>query len=176
MFSVALIFIFVLFGAITIIFLFFSVIPIAKGAPFVPIHRQRLDLALNFLELTPSQTTADLGAGDGRILMAVAERGARAVGYEINPFLVLKAKSNIKKQGLGNMASCFWKSFWGVDFKRFDVIFIFGISHIMRSLSKKARKELSVGAKVVCFVFPLPETKNLKLIFSENGVYIYEKI
>jgi len=171
-------------GLIAVAFLFFSIIPVLLGAPFVPIHKARLDLALEFLNLKPGQKATDLGSGDGRVLIEIAKRGVVSVGYEINPFLVLKTKMEIKKQGLSNLASCHWKSFWGVNFNQFDAIFIFGMSHIMKGIEKKAQKELKAGARLVCFVFPLPphQTKlwcggepNWQPIFAENGVYIYEK-
>ncbi len=184
----------IIIGAI--VFLFFSIIPILRGAPYVPIHKKRLDMALEFLNLKPGQKIADLGSGDGRILIELAKRGVIAIGYEINPLLVLKTKMEIKKQGLGKLAFCHWKSFWGVNFNQFDTVFIFGITHIMRAVESKAQKELKPGAVLVCFVFPLPphQTKlwcggepntpvqspagneaGWQPIFAENGVYIYKK-
>lgn len=161
-----------------IIFLFFSIIPIARGAPFVPIHKKRLDMALDFLNLKPGQKIADLGSGDGRVLIELAKKGVIAIGYEINPLLVLKAKMAIKKQGLSKLAFCHWNSFWKMNFSDFDAVFVFGITHIMKGIENKAQKELKPGAKLVCFVFPLPphQTKlwcGGKPIFADNGVYIY---
>ena len=146
----------IIIGLIAVAFLFFSIIPVLRGAPFVPIHRQRLVRALEFLNLKPDQKAADLGSGDGRVLIEIAKKGVKSIGYEINPFLVLKTKMEVKKQGLGSLVSCHWKSFWGVNFNQFDAVFIFGISHIMKGIEKKAQKELKAGARLVCFVFPLP--------------------
>ena len=136
----------------------------------MPIHKQRLNRALEFLNLKPGQKIADLGSGDGRVLIEAAKKGAVAIGYEINPFLVLKAKMEIKKQGFSKLAFCKWQSFWKMNFGDFDIVFIFGINHIMKAIEKKAQKEMKPGSKIVCFVFPLP---NWQPIFAENGVYIY---
>lgn len=138
----------------------------------MPIHKKRLDMALEFLNLKPGQKITDLGSGDGRVLIEIAKKGVMAVGYEINPLLVLKAKMEIKKQGLSKLAFCKWQSFWKMNFGDFDVVFIFGINHIMKGIEKKAQKELRPGSKIVCFVFSLPIWQP---IFAENGVYIYEK-
>lgn len=159
-------------GFVAAVFLFFSVIPILRGAPFVPIHKKRLDIALEFLNLKPGQRVVDLGSGDGRVLIEIAKRGVAAIGYEINPFLVLKTKTKIKKQGLNKLAFCHWKSFWGINLKQFDAVFIFGMSHIMKGIEKKFQKEMKPGARLVCFVFPLP---NQQPIFLENGVFVYKK-
>lgn len=166
-------------------FLFFSIIPVLQGAPFVPVHSQRLKKAFDVLNLKPGQKIADLGSGDGKILIEAAKRGIKSVGFEINPILVFLTKRKIKKQKLQNLAFCKWQSFWKSNLFDFDVVFVFGISHIMKSLEKKFEKELKTGAKAVCFVFPLPphQTKlwcggepNWQPIFAENGVYIYERM
>lgn len=60
-----------------------------RGAPYVPSHRA--DIRRAFDELAPlavDDTVLDIGSGDGVVLRAAAARGARAVGYELNPFLV----------------------------------------------------------------------------------------
>src|SRR5690606_15669271 len=61
-----------------------------RGAPYVPSHRKYARLALTKLyRLQPDDVLVDLGSGDGRILRLVSERGARAIGYELNPVLVV---------------------------------------------------------------------------------------
>ena len=39
--------------------------------------------------IKPGETAVDLGSGDGRLLFASAQKGANAIGYELNPLLVL---------------------------------------------------------------------------------------
>lgn len=155
-----------------ILFLFFGFLPILRGAPFVPTSKERIKQALELVKLKPGQKIIDLGSGDGRILIAAAARGTEAHGFEINPFLVLKTKRKIKKQGLQNLAFCKWRSFWSQDLSSFDVIFVYGISHIMKGLEKKAKRELKPGAKVVSFIFSFP---NWQPSTIENGIFIYQK-
>lgn len=60
-----------------------------RGAPYVPSHRSEVKRA--FSELYPvgsNDVVVDLGSGDGRVLREAAGRGARAIGYELNPLLV----------------------------------------------------------------------------------------
>lgn len=158
-------------GFLLVLFLFFILFPIIRGAPFLPIKKQRIERAIKLLNLKPAQKVVDLGAGDGRILITCAKKGARAIGFEINPFLVWKANQNIKKQNLENLAKCYWKNFWWQDLSQFDIVFIYGISYIMKSLEKKLKKELKPGAKVVSFIFPFP---NWQAEVEKDGIYIYE--
>lgn len=161
---------FAILGFFLALFVSFVMVLIFWGAPFLPTHQERIEGALRLVKLRPGQEIADLGSGDGRILIACAKRGTRAYGFEINPFLVWKTKLNIKKQGLRNLAVCQWKSFWKQDFSSFDVVFVYGISHIMKKLEKKLQKELKPGAKVVSFIFTFP---NWQPEIKENGIYIY---
>lgn len=153
-------------------FVSFVLVLIFWGAPFFPTHQERLERALRLVKLRSGQKIADLGAGDGRILIACAKKGAKAYGFEINPFLAWKAKLKIKREKVQELAICQRKSFWHQDFSSFDVVFIYGITHIMKRLEKKLQKELKPGAKVVCFIFPFP---NWQSIMKENGVYVYGK-
>ncbi len=56
---------------------------------------------ITLLKLTPQDVLADLGCGDGRILIAaVTMSGCRAVGVEIDPKKADQARQNIEKAGL----------------------------------------------------------------------------
>jgi len=60
------------------------------GAPYVP--SRRADIQRVFTELYPlsaKDLVVDIGSGDGVVLRTVSKLGARAVGYEIHPILVL---------------------------------------------------------------------------------------
>lgn len=169
---VLIIFLFTVLGFLLCLFLSFVIFPIFRGAPFLPIQREKIERALRLVKLQPGQKIADLGSGDGRILIACAKKGARAFGFEINPFLVWKAKLNIKKAGVEGLAICRWKSFWEQDFSSFDIVFIYGITHIMKKLEKKLQKELKPGAKVVSFIFSFP---GWQPVIKKKGIYIYQR-
>ena len=139
-----------------IIFLFLALYLMLQGAPFVPIHGSKLEKINKLANLRPGMKIADLGSGDGRIVIALAQAGAEAHGYEINPLLVLWSRHKIRKLKLSSRAFVHWKSFWSADFSSFDLIVIFGINHIMKRLENKLQRELKPGAKVVCLIFPLP--------------------
>lgn len=121
--------------------------------------------------VTPGEKAIDLGSGDGRIVIALARAGAEAHGYEINPLLVWLGRREIKKAGLEKSAFIHWKDFWSVDFSNFNIVTVFGISHIMRVLKRKCRRELPAGARVVANSFPFPGWQ-----FAEkaNNVYLYK--
>lgn len=161
-----------LVDVVILVFFLFMLIPIVRGAPYVPIHRRQQEKAFQLAPLKPGDKIADLGSGDGRLLMEAAKKGAVAYGFEINPFLVWHTKRVAKRQGLEESVFCSWSNFWSQDFSDFDVVYIYGITYIMKGLEKKLQKELKPGARAVVFIFPFP---NWPLQQKDNGVYIYEQ-
>jgi len=146
--------------------------PIVRGAIYFPTSARSIEIMIKIVEIKSGQRLADLGSGDGRILIAFARQGAQAHGYEINPLLVLSSRHKIKQAGLQDRALVHWKNFWRADFSRFDIIIVFGISYIMKGLEKKLKKELKPGAKVISNLFQFP---NWQPTCRENGVYLYIK-
>ena len=74
------------------------------GAINVPTTEKRVWQMIGFLDLNKAGKAVDLGAGDGRLIIALAKAGIEAHGYEINPFLVSLARKNIKEAGLEDKA------------------------------------------------------------------------
>lgn len=126
------------------------------GAPFIPTRKKYVEQMLDDVGLRSGERFVDLGAGDGRLVLSAARRGAYAIGYEMNPFLVAIAQFRIWKNRRAQHARVYWKSLWGADLRNVDVVSIYGITNIMPRLEKKFLQELRGGARVVSFTFPLP--------------------
>ena len=149
--------------ASTFVVVFLFLFPLSRGAVFVASAPEKVTLMADLSGAGPGERAADLGSGDGRVVIALARRGAEAHGYEVNPVLVLVSRRNIRRAGLGGRAFVHWKSFWRADLSRFDVLTLFQGSFIMRRLERKVRRELRPGARVVSdfWAFPTlsPETR-----------------
>ena len=127
---------------------------------------------LELAKIKKGQKTADLGSGNGKIVIEFAKRGAEAHGFEINPLLVLLSQKRIKKLSLQNNAFIHWKNFMKQDFSDFDTITSFQISYIMPDLEKKLMKKLKHGSKVVSNTWKFPTWKpKIKL----GHVYLYKR-
>lgn len=80
------------FWLIAAVILLFGFV-VFRGAPYVPSHRKEVERAFDTLYVVgESDVVVDVGSGDGIILRLARQRGARAVGYELNPALVLIAR------------------------------------------------------------------------------------
>ncbi len=150
----------ILAGFILVFYVFF---PLGRGAVYVASTPEKTLLLVKLSRVVPGERAADLGSGDGRVVIALAQSGAEAHGFEVNPVLVLIAKRNIRRAGMQHMAFIHWKSFWRADLSRFDVLTVFQGSFIMKRLEAKVRKELAPGARVVSdyWGFPTMEPEGL---------------
>src|SRR3990167_11438551 len=64
-----------------------------RGAPYVPTLRKNLEQGFrDVYPLSERDLLVDIGSGDGVVLRQAAKCGARAIGYELNPFLVVISK------------------------------------------------------------------------------------
>lgn len=64
-----------------------------RGAPYVPSRRRYIKRAFsNLYHLNDSDVLVDVGSGDGIVLRIASEYGARAIGLELNPVLVVIAR------------------------------------------------------------------------------------
>lgn len=127
------------------------------GAPWVPAFKTDVVLMLSDAGLKKGELFIELGCGDGRLVSAAAKRGARAIGYEINPLLWLIASlRNIRfypkvKIILGN--------FWAKDISKADVVMTFLMPKFMTKLENKTSSEMKPGSRLISYVFKLPSKK-----------------
>lgn len=143
-----------------------------RGPFFVPTRRKDVSRIIALLGVQPGERIVDLGSGDGRLLIAIAQAGAEAHGFEHNPFLVWRSRRNAKRLGLEDKIFVHQNNFWTVDVSRFDAVTVYGIPYIMQRLEKKLRTELKSGARVVSYSFPFPHWEPVK---KEKRVYLYRQ-
>lgn len=141
-----------------------------NGAIYFPTKLKNVDIIIRMANIKPNQKVADLGSGDGRILVAFAKHGIEAHGFENNPFLVLWSRKLIEKSGFKNKIYVHYKNFWHADLSSFDIVTVYGIPYIMKRLEQKLKKELKPGAIVISNNFAF---SNWQTIEEENMVYKY---
>lgn len=140
-------------AAVLLILAYGFVIPF--GAPFLPTMKKDREEALNLLDLKPGQLFIDLGSGDGSLLVLAAQKGLRAEGYEINPFLWLYSWGRTRRYG--GRAKVKLKSFWRADLNEADGVFVFLIGRHMEKLAKLIDKRSNKKSlKVVSHAFAIP--------------------
>lgn len=153
---------------VVITFLMFAFV-VLFGAPFVPTLKSRAPDALKLLDLKPGQTLVELGSGDGRLLRLAAEQGIYAIGYELNPVLVVWTYFRSWQQR--KYITVHWGNFWRHSLPPTDGIYTFLLNHYMVKLDNKITQEITQKVKLVSFAFAIPDKKPLKEI---KGMMLYE--
>ena len=115
----------------------------------------------------------DLGSGDGRLVIAAAQKGYRAIGYELNWVLVAASYVNALRAGVLDKVSFRHDDFWSADLSNVDVVSCFGVQSIMERLFDKVVPR--GPRRVVLFRFPFNHPTAAALItHSADELFIYD--
>ena len=157
-----------LFGLACLLVFCFGVV-LVRGAPFLPTLKPQVDAALDMLDLQKGQTLLELGCGDGRVLIAAAMRGWKAVGYELNPIMAFIAWARTRPYR--TQVKVIWGDYWTADWPKADAIFAFLLTRYMRILDKKIVQYPHKPILLASFAFPIP---NRSPKTEKSGVFLYE--
>lgn len=147
-----------------------------RGAPYLPTLTKQVETALDMINLKPGQTLLELGCGDGKVLIAAAERGWNVIGYELNPILAFIAWARTRKYR--GRVRVVWGDFWAKKWPEHDGIFVFLLDSFMEKLNTNIvqyagniDKKDGKKVKLVSFAFEIPgkEPKQKK-----DGLFLYE--
>jgi hypothetical protein len=135
--------------------------------PFVPSSHEKTAIMLSLAGNVKNKKTADLGSGDGRVVVKFAQAGAFAHGFEVNPERAAAGQKKILENKLGDRAEIFQKNFWDAELSDYDVITVYGITSVMQRLENKILAEGKNGLRVISntFIFPhwKPNQENEKI-------------
>ena len=142
---------------------------LGKDAPFVTMPYDTVDRVMTLAGIGPGDVFYDLGSGDGRLVIAAARRGAKAVGIELTRVRIWYSRVLIKLAGVSSRAEIRREDFFAADISDATVVHLYLLTETHEKLKDKFLKELPVGTRVVATGFPIP---GMKLI-AENpeGTY-----
>jgi SAM-dependent methyltransferase len=139
------------------------------GAPYLPTLRPQMKAAVELAGLKPGQTMLELGCGDGRVLIAAAQKGYHAVGYELNPFLAAIAWFRTRRYR--GQVRVVWGDFWRAEWPPADAVFTFLLPRYMDKLDKKCADYPYRPLRLVSFAFQIPDKKPRR---HRAGIYVYD--
>jgi SAM-dependent methyltransferase len=138
------------------------------GAPWVPARNSDVEAMLEAADLRANQLYVELGCGDGRLVVAAVKKGARAIGYEINPLLWLFAWMRCIRYSRAHIRLA---NFWPKPLNEADVVMAFLMPKFMPRLASKAKKELKPGARLISYIFQIPDKHPVK---KTDHWYVYK--
>ncbi len=157
---------FLLLAGLVIIICFAGVLLV--GAPYLPTLTPQVKAALELADLKKGETLIELGAGDGKVLLAAAAQGINVIGYELNPILVVVIW--LRTRRYRRNVRIIWGDFWRQPWPPTDAIFVFLLAKHMGKLDKKIMQYKHKPVKLVSFAFEVPE---LKPAAQKANVFLY---
>ncbi|MBI2326868.1 hypothetical protein HYU92_00970 [Candidatus Curtissbacteria bacterium] len=165
--------------------------------PYVATRRDKISTIIKLASIKKGDTVIDLGSGDGRLLFAAAKKGAHAIGYELNPLLVMFTRfkagllgySSSERQRVeksliisSRQARTIKKGtitikrqdLWEADLSSANVIFVYGRAKTMPRFEKFVYQNAKRGARIIVNTdktIPFPTKNPTK---AENGFYLYK--
>ena len=131
------------------------------GTPYGPSNADRVKRMIQLAELRDGNVVADLGSGNGQIIIAAALSNpkVRGWGVDLQEWLVKTATESAAKQGVSDRAQFFQRNAFDVDLREVDVINMWLFANLTRLLRTKILAEARPGTRVLV---------NGQLIGTEN--------
>jgi len=125
-----------------------------KDVVWVPTSEFLVDQMLRLAAITPQDYLVDLGAGDGRLVIAAAQHGTRAHGVEFNPDMVRLARQAARNAGVSERASFAQSDIFESDFSDATVVTLFLLPELNLRL-RPTLLEMKPGTRVVSNSFDM---------------------
>ena len=130
---------------------------IKLDAPYVVTPYPVVDEMLRLAKVVPADVVFDLGCGDGRIVIAAAERhGARGVGIDIDPRRIEEANDAARRAGVSQRVRFAVQDLFATDFSSATVVTLYLFPELNAKLRPKLLAELKPGSRVVSHQFGIP--------------------
>lgn len=149
-------------------------------APFVPTPQNVVEAMLKLANVDKYDRVYDLGSGDGRIVIAAAQKfNAEAVGVELDNDLYKQSSARIKELGLQKRAKILHANMYHVSLRMATVVTLYLLTSVNERLKPILERDLRPGARVVTHDFLIPgwTSEKSEMVFDDLGVshmlYLY---
>lgn len=137
-----------------------ATLPLLGGAgepeydvPYVPTPPALVEKMLDLARVTASDYLIDLGCGDGRITLAAARRGARALGVDIDPVRIQEAVNAARFAQMESRVAFRRQDLFRTPIYEASVIALYLLPRINLELRPRLLTELRPGSRVVSHAF-----------------------
>jgi cyclopropane fatty-acyl-phospholipid synthase-like methyltransferase len=147
--------------------------------PFVPTPIDVVDKMLELAEIKKGDVLYDLGSGDGRIVIRAAKKyGVRAVGIEMDQYLLKKARQDAKAAGVGHLVEFRAEDALQTDLARATVVTLYMLPWFNEKIKPNLKKDLKPGARIVAHDFSIEgwqpdKTEKLSNPEKKAGGYVH---
>lgn len=153
-------------------------------APYVPTPMFVVEKMLAMARVDSQDIVYDLGCGDGRIVIAAAERyGARGVGIDIDPVRISESRANAILAGVDERIEFCQQDVLKVDFSEATVLALYLLPESLEMLRPLFERMLSPGTHVVSHDYAIPGWEKKMVDYAElkedggktHTIYLYRR-
>jgi len=123
--------------------------------PYVPTPPALVERMLDLAGVGAADYLIDLGCGDGRIAIAAARRGARALGVDLDPARIAEAVAAVDFAGLADRVRFRRQDLFRTPIWEASVIALYLLPSVNLRLRPRLLTELRPGARVVSHNFDM---------------------
>lgn len=124
-------------------------------APFLPTPPPVVEGMLDLAAVGKGDHLVDLGSGDGRIVVAAAKRGATALGVELGPDLIRRAREAARFEGVEDRARFLRTDLFAAPIRNADVVTLYLLPAVNLRLRPRLLTELRPGTRIVSHAFAM---------------------
>lgn len=130
--------------------------PQVPRAPYVATPPDVVNRMLALAAVTARDVVYDLGCGDGRIVIAAAQRfGARGVGVDIDPVRITEAQRNAARAQVEHLVTFRLEDALNADVSEATVVTLYLLSSQNVALRPMLTRQLRSGARIVSHNFAM---------------------
>jgi precorrin-6B methylase 2 len=124
--------------------------------PFITTPDEVVHRMLALAQTRPGDLVADLGSGDGRIVIAAAQQfGARGLGIELDPRLVERSRENAARAGVADRVSFVQGDVLAADISPASVVTVYLLPDLINRLQPRFLQRLQPGTRIVSHAFTM---------------------
>lgn len=117
--------------------------------PYEPSPPEVVDAMLDMARVDSTDYVIDLGSGDGRIVIAAAERGAAGHGVDLDPQRIREARNNARQAGMEHRVLFLQEDLFETDFSRASVLTMYLWPRVNIRLRPALLDVLRPGTRVI---------------------------
>ena len=142
--------------------------------PYVPTPYVVVEEMLRLANVGPADFVMDLGSGDGRILIAAAQKfGARGVGVDLDPERILESVYNAQVAGVSERVAFLRQDLFKFDIAEANVVTMYLLPSVNLKLRARLLRDLKPGTRIVSHDFDLEDWRPDQKSTIRKNVFLW---
>lgn len=125
--------------------------------PYIPTPNAAVDKMLELAKVGPGDLVLDMGSGDGRIVIAAAQLGARGRGVEINSDLIERSNRNAERAKVAHLTEFKSEDMFETNLSDVSVLTLYVLTQSNLRLRPRILEQMQPGTRVVSHQFGMQD-------------------